>query len=161
MDRDLELRSDDEGNEFEQRALLAGEIEIKDDEDLDRFEAVKGDTRVFSLSEYFAFFVMGLPMMWIWSVGIQHPDTFFESRNLMNAKVHDYPGSPLFSTTIRSKRRNTTVLPSFISGVLCHNDVSHNDLLEQTARTTHVYTSTLESSMWICSGCDTTHGIRN
>ena len=108
MDGDLELRSDDEGNEFEQRALLAGEIEIKDDEDLDRFEAVKGDTRVFSLSEYFAFFVMGLPMMWIWSVGIQHPDTLFESRNLMNAKVHDYPGSPLFSTTIRSKRRNTT-----------------------------------------------------
>ena len=66
MDRNLGSRSDGEVNAFEQMALLAEGTEIKDDEDLDRFEAVKGDTRVFSLSEYFAFFVMGLPMMWIW-----------------------------------------------------------------------------------------------
>ncbi|KAG4417902.1 hypothetical protein IFR04_008956 [Cadophora malorum] len=89
MDRDLELRSDDEGNEFEQRALLAGEIEIKDDEDLDRFEAVKGDTRVFSLSEYFAFFVMGLPMMWIWSMIIQAAP-YFQRRFAANAAILRY-----------------------------------------------------------------------
>ncbi|PVH83763.1 hypothetical protein DL98DRAFT_512924 [Cadophora sp. DSE1049] len=89
MDRDLGSRSDDEVTYFEQRALLAEEIEIKDDDDLDRFEAVKGDTRVFSLSEYFAFFVMGLPMMWIWSMIIQAAP-YFQRRFAANATILRY-----------------------------------------------------------------------
>ncbi|KAK0100805.1 hypothetical protein ONS95_007252 [Cadophora gregata] len=89
MDRELGSRRDDEANFFEHRALLAEEIEIKDDEDLDRFEAVKGDTRVFSLSEYFAFFVMGLPMMWIWSMIIQAAP-YFQRRFAENATILRY-----------------------------------------------------------------------
>ncbi|KAH9220774.1 nucleoside transporter-domain-containing protein [Leptodontidium sp. 2 PMI_412] len=89
MDRDFESPSDDEGRHFEQRALLAGETEIKDDDDLDRFEAVKGDSRVFSLSEYFAFFTMGLPMMWIWSMIIQAAP-YFQRRFAANATILRY-----------------------------------------------------------------------
>lgn len=89
MDRQSGSRADDEGSYFEQRALLAEEIEIKDEDDLDRFEAVKGDTRVFSLSEYFAFFVMGLPMMWIWSMIIQAAP-YFQRRFAANATILRY-----------------------------------------------------------------------
>lgn len=67
MERDMGLPAEDEGKYYEQRALLASEhLGFDEDGNLDRFEAVKGDTRVFALSEYCAFFTIGLSMMWTW-----------------------------------------------------------------------------------------------
>jgi hypothetical protein len=66
MDRNVESLSHGTGEGYE--PLL--EFEDMEAKDEDRSEAVRGDSRQFSCSEYFGFFTIGLSMMWTWCVKI-------------------------------------------------------------------------------------------
>jgi hypothetical protein len=62
--KDRNVESPSHGIEKGYEPLLGSEdMEAKYE---DRSEAVKGDTRQFSLSEYCGFFTIGLSMMWTW-----------------------------------------------------------------------------------------------
>lgn len=78
----------------------------------------------------------------------------------MMVKVHDYPGGPLFPAPVCSKRHNTPILPSVVSGIFRDNDVPHDGLLKPAARTAHVYASSQESSVWIRCCRKSTHAFR-